>query len=323
VTSLDEWEKSVAHAVAAALERMAAGVATLGRAVGAGAIERSVGHAVAAVLRRTAVNLGTTLELLGRVPSRAGRWRAILPPPVPLAIGVALTIVAVAGAMVLVDAWAIERTRYLPAIVVDVFNRVTDFGLSGWFLWPTGLLLLLVAAVASPALGRIADLTLIAIMVRLEFVFIAIALPGLFFTILKRLIGRARPSPLGPFHYVPFSWRSDYASLPSGHSTAAFAAAIAIGALVPRARPALWIYAGVIALSRVVIATHFPSDVIAGAVGGAFGAILVRDWYASRGLIFTVAPDGAVRTRPGPSLQRIRRVVLLIVGPPVSSGKAS
>ncbi|MGA2128995.1 MAG: phosphatase PAP2 family protein, partial [Xanthobacteraceae bacterium] len=207
-----------------------------------------------------------------------------------------------------VDAWAIERTRYLPAIVVDVFNRITDFGLSGWFLWPTGVLLLLVAAVASPALGRLADLTLIAIMVRLEFIFLAIALPGLLLTILKRLIGRARPSALGPFHYVPFSWRSDYASLPSGHSTAAFAAAIAIGALVPRARPVLWVYACVIGLSRVVIATHFPSDVIAGAIGGAFGAILVRNWFASRGLVFTTAPDGTVRARPGPSLRRIRNV---------------
>ncbi|HLN07633.1 MAG TPA: phosphatase PAP2 family protein, partial [Xanthobacteraceae bacterium] len=166
-----------------------------------------------------------------------------------------------------------------------------------------------VAAVASPALGRLADLTLIAIMVRLEFVFIAIALPGLVFTILKRLIGRARPSALGPFHYVPFSWRPDLASLPSGHSTAAFAAAIAIGALVPRARPALWIYAGVIALSRVVIAAHYPSDVIAGAVGGAFGAILVRNWFASRGLVFTAAPDGKIRYRPGPSLRRIRSII--------------
>ncbi|MGA2125286.1 MAG: hypothetical protein ABSG76_03950, partial [Xanthobacteraceae bacterium] len=102
MSGLDEWEKSVAHAVAAALRRAAAGVATLGRAAGTGALERSVGHAVAAVLRRTAINLETTLKLLGRLPSRAGRWRAILPPPVPLAIGVAVTVAAVAGTMALV-----------------------------------------------------------------------------------------------------------------------------------------------------------------------------------------------------------------------------
>jgi membrane-associated phospholipid phosphatase len=153
-----------------------------------------------------------------------------------------------------------------------------------------------------------ANLTLISVMVRLEFVFFAVAVPGLFFTILKRLIGRARPSGLGPFHYVPFSWRPDYASLPSGHSTTAFSAAIAIGALFPRARPALWVYALTIALSRVVIAAHFPSDVIAGAFVGGFGAILVRNYFAARGLVFSVTADTGVRPRPGPSLRRIKRV---------------
>jgi len=275
---------------------------------GLGDLEKSVGHVAVAMLRRIAVNFSTALAALGRAPRRVG-GRLILPAPIPLAAGAVVAIVAVAGAMVFVDAWAIDEIRRLPPIVVDVFNRITDFGLSGWFLVPTGLMILVVAAVASPALGRLADLTLIAIMVRLEFVFLAVAIPGLIFTILKRLIGRARPSDLGPFHYVPFSWRPDYASLPSGHSTTAFAAAVAIGALCPRTRPALWIYAMIIAVSRVMIAAHFPSDVIAGAVVGGFGALLVRNWFAARRLAFTVAPDGTVRPWPGPSQHRIRRAL--------------
>ena len=43
----------------------------------------------------------------------------------------------------------------------------------------------------------------------------------------KRLIGRVRPSEFGPYAYMPFSLRPEYASLPSGHSTAAFATMVA------------------------------------------------------------------------------------------------
>jgi membrane-associated phospholipid phosphatase len=311
VTSLGELEKSVVHVVAAALARTAVAVATLGAAI-AGDIEKSVAHALAAALRRTGLNVRTVISILGRAPRRPDGWRIILPAPVPLALGAAAALLAVGAAMVFLDAEAIRQTRRLPGIVVDIFNQITDFGTSGWFLWPTGLMVLLIAAVAAPALGRIANLTLIAVMVRVEFIFFAVAVPGLFFTILKRLIGRARPSELGPFHYVPFSWRSDYASLPSGHSTTAFSAAIAIGTLFPRARPALWIYAVTIALSRVVIAAHFPSDVIAGALVGGFGAVLVRNYFAVRGLVFGIGPDGRIRPWPGPSWRRIKRVAARI-----------
>ena len=45
----------------------------------------------------------------------------------------------------------------------------------------------------------------------------------LFVAIVKRFIGRVRPSSAGPFAYEPFHWRPDFASLPSGHTTTAFA----------------------------------------------------------------------------------------------------
>jgi membrane-associated phospholipid phosphatase len=132
-------------------------------------------------------------------------------------------------------------------------------------------------------------------------------------TIVKRLIGRVRPSDLGPFSYVPWSWKPQYASLPSGHGTTAVAAAIAIGALWPKARVPMWTFAVVIALSRVVIQAHFASDVIAAAFCGAFGAILVRNWFAARRLGFTVGADGTVRPLPGPSWRRIRTVAARLI----------
>ena len=147
---------------------------------------------------------------------------------------------------------------------------------------------------------------------RIGFVFTAIALPSLFDTIIKHLIGRARPFVVaGPdvWAYEPFSWHARYASFPSGHATTAFAALVAIGAIFPQARALMWIYAVLIALSRVVITAHHPSDVIGGAIVGAVGAVLVRNWFAARRLGFTVAADGSVRAMPGPSFRRIIKAV--------------
>ncbi len=103
---------------------------------------------------------------------------------------------------------------------------------------------------------------------------------------------------LDPFVYRPLGWSVEYAGLPSGHATNACAAAIAIGALWPRSRPFMWAYALVIAISRVVMTAHHPSDVLAGAIAGTVGALLVRDWFAARGLGFALGPDGRVVTLP-------------------------
>ncbi len=90
-----------------------------------------------------------------------------------------------------------------------------------------------------------------------------------------------------PFTYMPFAWRPEYASLPSGHATTVAAAAMAIGAIWPRARPVMWLYALVIMFSRVVVLAHHPSDVIAGALVGVVGAELVRRSFAARRLVFS------------------------------------
>ena len=197
------------------------------------------------------------------------------------------------------------------AWLVDLFYEITDFGTSGWMLVPTGLALIVIAALASPALPQMSRLVLAALAVRLGFVFAAVALPGLVVTIVKRMIGRARPFVGGsadPFLYRPFDWRPDYASLPSGHATNVFAALVAIGLVWPRLRAIMLVYALVIAVSRVVVLSHHPSDVIAGAVAGTVGALLVRDWFAARRFGFAIGADGTVRALPGPSWRRIKKV---------------
>jgi undecaprenyl-diphosphatase len=171
---------------------------------------------------------------------------------------------------------------------------------------------------AMPSLPRLSRLTLAAISVRLTFLFLAIGLPGLVVSIVKRLIGRSRPFVGGeadPFLFAPFGWRVEYASLPSGHATTAFAVAIAVGALWPRTRALVWTFALVIAASRVVVTAHHPSDVLAGALVGAFGALLVRNWFAARQLGFAPEPEGKVRPLPGPSFRRIKRVARQLLAP--------
>ena len=228
------------------------------------------------------------------------------------------SLVVIAGLMVFVDAWAIKTALRLPRWVVVPFKEVTEFGKSGWFLVPVGLGLVLVAAFASPALPRFTLQVIGISTARFAFLFTAIAAPGLFVTVIKGLIGRSRPFADGqvdPFLYSPLVWRVDYASLPSGHATNAFAVLIAVGLIWPRLRAIVWAYALIIALSRVVVLAHHPSDVVAGAIVGAVGAWLVRDWFAARRLGFVIGVDGRVRTLPGPSFARIKRVARRLLAP--------
>jgi undecaprenyl-diphosphatase len=205
----------------------------------------------------------------------------------------------------------------LPRWAIWPFDEVTDFGKSGWFLWPLGMLLLLLAALPPPP-SRFSQRVLASIMVRIGFLFTAIAVPSLFDTVLKRVIGRARPlvgGQIDPFAFAPFVWRADHASLPSGHVTTAFAVLAAFGCLWPRARTALLLYALLIAASRIVVSAHFASDVIAAAVVGAVGVLLVRHYFALRRLGFSIAPDGTLHQFPGPSLKRIKAVARELLAP--------
>jgi len=240
--------------------------------------------------------------------------RASLPRPTVGSIAVIVAgLIATVAAMFLFDTAASDWARHLPRWLTDVFEEITNFGLSGWFLIPFGFVLLCLAVFTSQELPRFTQGVLAALAARFGFLFLAIGAPGLFVTIVKRLIGRARPyvgSHDDPFSYMPFIWRPEYASLPSGHATTATAAAIAIGALWPRARSVMWLYALLIMFSRVVVLAHHPSDVIAGALVGAIGALLVRRWFAARRLVFAA---GDLRPFPGPSSKRVKAAIRDVV----------
>ncbi len=261
-----------------------------------------------APVRRVAANLVRWCGALTRAP------RARLPRPSAGVVAVVVVGIAViVASMFLFDTTATDWARHLPKGFKDVFEEITNYGRSGWFLYPLGFLILVLAILSSPTLPRFTRGVLAALVARLGFLFIAIGLPSLFDTIVKRMIGRARPYVGGhddPFAFRPFVWRPEYASLPSGHSTSVAAAAIAIGLLWPRMRGVMVLYALTIMFSRIVVMAHHPSDVLAGALVGGVGALMVRRYFAARGLVF----DADLKARPWPSWRRVKSVTRQIVG---------
>lgn len=265
--------------------------------------------ATVAALRRCVDNVVVALKRLTRPVAidRAFPW---LHDPRRLAIWAGIAVAVFLFGMIFVDAAVIRAVGRLPHWIIWFFDQITDYGKSGWFLWPLGILFLALAALPS-TLTAISQAVAAAILVRVGFLFVAIGAPGLFVTIVKRMIGRARPMTTGtidPYAFSPFIWKAAYASLPSGHSTTAFGVLVAFSTLWPRGRTYFLIYALLIAASRMVVTAHYPTDVAAGAVVGIVGALLVRRWFALQKLGFSIAPDGRLRQYPGPSLRRIKSV---------------
>jgi undecaprenyl-diphosphatase len=259
--------------------------------------------------RRCLNNLAVAFSLLSR-PPRPYPTSAWLPPAKQLGLAIAVAVGVLLVGMFLADAQISGRMRGLPHWLISFFDFITDYGKSGYVLWPLGLLFLFLCALP-PILPRFQQRVLAAIMVRIGFLFTAVAVPSLLATIIKRIIGRARPFTTGhlePFVFHPFIWRNDYAGLPSGHATTAFAIIVAFSTNGPRGRPYFLVYAVLIAVSRVVITAHYPTDVLAGALVGIVGALMVRRWFALRGLGFSLGPDGVLHQYPGPSAKRVKAV---------------
>jgi undecaprenyl-diphosphatase len=261
----------------------------------------STSNSAAPPTLQSPAGLAVLPALVLHIPVNLVRWiavlvqapRARLPRVSPGAFAVfAVVLAVIVASMFLFDTKAIEWARREPLWLHDFADEITNYGRSSTFLYPFGFVLLGLAAVLSPWLTKTSQGVVAALAVRFGFLFVAIGLPSLVATIIKRLIGRARPYVGGhddPFAYMPFIWKPEYASMPSGHATTAAAAAIAIGAVWPRMRPVMWVYALIIMASRILIFVHHPSDVLGGAVVGVIGALMVRRWFAARRLGFSPA----------------------------------
>lgn len=115
---------------------------------------------------------------------------------------------------------------------------------------------------------------------------VAGAAAGAAATVLKTVVGRARPNEgLGVNHFAPFSRLGSKASFPSGHTAVLFACATAVSlhSRHKAVRVAAYGAAGLVGVARVAAGSHWASDVVAGALlGSVVGRGVVRHYAGDR-----------------------------------------
>jgi membrane-associated phospholipid phosphatase len=260
-------------------------------------------------LSRFAVLAWRSLAQLVRTPShsrRAEAARRAARHALLLSVGLSAAVIAL---MFVLDAWEIGQMPKRGTPSLWWMRILTDFGKDEYVLAALGVSLIVVAIIA-PAFSGIQRSLMLGLGTRLQFLFFAVLMSTLITEVIKWCVGRGRPfvGSEGVFHFSHFAGTPAYASFPSGHATCAFALAFAVSALWPKARMAMLVYALVICATRLVLLAHHPSDVVAGALVGIIGAMLVRYWFAARRLGFAIQRDGSIVALVGPSSGRLKRV---------------
>jgi len=210
----------------------------------------------------------------------------------------ALSLLAIG--FLLIDPFVLERARALSPDARDFFRLVTDLGRSHWMLIPTAAIVVFAIVMRRRHLGFRNTAGYGLMIGTVGFAFVSIAGAGIVASLLKNILGRARPKlfdSVGHFEFHFFAFDSDYVSIPSGHATAIFAFAAVIGIFWPRGRLLLYTLAAWIALSRVLIGVHYFTDAVLGAILGITFPYLVRDRFAARRWLFEPAPGGGYRLR--------------------------
>lgn len=266
---------------------------------------------------RVALIVGGAMRRLLRAPShsrRAVAARRLSRRSLLMTAAVAVVIVAL---MLTLDAPTILLMPTRGTAALWPVRIITDFGKSSYVLWVLLAMLLAITLALARLRGR-ARAILIGFGTRVLFIFVAVAVPILAGDVLKGVIGRGRPFVGGqanPFNYSHFAWTEIYASFPSGHAITSFALAFAVSAVWPRMRLLMYSYAVLIIITRLVLLAHHPSDVIAGALTGVLGAMVVRQWFAARRLGFTIYPNGAIVALAGPSAADLKKVARAAFAP--------
>lgn len=152
------------------------------------------------------------------------------------------------------DLVACRRTArfHARAGMVRFFRRIS-FTADGW-LYPLIPLAFLTAG------GKAA----LQVLVELALAFLLL-IPA--FKAAKHAVKRLRPVD-GPWGLNQVIIPSDAFSFPSGHTSSAFMVAWVVGSHQAGLAPMLFTWATLVALSRVVLGVHYPSDVLAGSAMG-------------------------------------------------------
>ena len=157
--------------------------------------------------------------------------------------------------------WLMQRMTWLGYGPVDIGIPLA-VGLVGWWRGRAGV----------PRRGVLGGL--------------AITTAGALDQVVKNLTCRARPSAEGAGAFLVdfpcFPAPYDLAAFPSGHATTAFALATLLSLWYPRWTGGFLALAALVGWSRVVLGSHFPSDVLGGAILGCAVVLgLSRVWKLS------------------------------------------
>lgn len=114
---------------------------------------------------------------------------------------------------------------------------------------------------------------------RVFFILVSISASGLINVLIKWIAGRNRPINLfrnGSYGFDYFRMIHESTSFPSGHTVTAFTMAAAVSILFPRWGIPAFLAAIAIGVSRVLITSHYLSDVFAGVGLGVVCTLIVK-----------------------------------------------
>ena len=143
--------------------------------------------------------------------------------------------------------------------MTPIWKFITSLGDSGWFWILLTIILLLSKKTRKIGIASALSLAIGVLITNIT---------------LKNLVARTRPYEVVEGLSLLVERANDY-SFPSGHSCASFASAFVIYKMTPGkfGVPAL-ILAALIALSRLYVGIHYPTDVIAGTIIGIISALI-------------------------------------------------
>lgn len=114
------------------------------------------------------------------------------------------------------------------------------------------------------------------------YLFITVAVSGLTADLVKFITGRARPTLYFSeylFGFGFFHTEHSWTSFPSGHSATALSVATLFALLYPRWRRVSYFAGSLVAFSRIFLAQHYISDVIAGSFLGIVSSFFFYKYY--------------------------------------------
>jgi len=171
--------------------------------------------------------------------------------------------------------WDIPLTKYCRELNPDLINIadiITRLGISTWYIVASAILFLFFRYIYKDNLNAARSL----------FVFLSLSITGIFINVLKWIGGRYRPIELfnhGHFGFGYFGAGYELTSFPSGHAQTAFTLATALTILFPRWGIPFFVVAVTVGISRIILTSHYLSDVIAGAGIGILFTMAVKYFF--------------------------------------------